>query len=262
MIDEQSKKILLVGNENEFLIKSVSAEMRRRHYEVSICEPNIDEINTAEKDIGVYLLLIDSAEAIKELLIYLKDTAFDRKIEIGLVGERLDVQEAVKYLQKENVGMVFERPIDAKQISDGLEELKRNAEKRNERKRILIIDDDPEFLRRTQQVLHNHYKIYLANSGTSAIMLLSRHKVDLILLDYLMPVLDGPKVLEALKNEPETSEIPVIFLSGQTDARSITKAMTLGSENYISKSLAAQELAAVISDFFAKQDWAGISAHC
>ena len=118
-----------------------------------------------------------------------------------------------------------------------------------------MVDDDPEYLRRTQSVLHNHYKVYIANSGASALMLLSKHKVDLILLDYVMPVLDGPKVLEALKAEPDTADIPVIFLSGKTDVRSITTAMTLGSETYLSKALAATELAANVADFFAKKDW-------
>lgn len=252
---DDNKKVLIIGNEDEFIVRSVILEMKRRFYSVYTCEPTVDAVNQKGVDIHIYLLFVDSAEGIKELLIYLKDIAFDKRIEIGLVGEHLDLKEAVKFISKEHAEKLFERPVDAKQISDGLEELEKIAEQKGERKRILIIDDDPEYLRRTQSVLHNHYKVYIANSGVSGIKLLSKHKVDLILLDYLMPVLDGPKVLEALKADPDLSDIPVIFLSGQTDARSITKAMTLGSENYLSKQLAATELAANISDFFAKKDW-------
>ena len=252
---EADSKVLLIGNEKEFLVKSVANVMERRGFSTYFCEPNINSVNEKGKDIKIYLIFIDSAESMKELFVYLKDTAFDKKIEIALVGENLEIKEAAKYLQKENIGMSFSRPVDAKQIGDGLEELDRIAGQKSERKRILIVDDDPEYLRRTQSILHNHYKIYIANSGASALMLLAKHKVDLILLDYLMPVLDGPKVLETLKNEPDTADIPVIFLSGQTDARSVTKAMTLGSENYISKALAAKELAAMIADFFAKKEW-------
>jgi len=251
-----TKRVLLIGHLNEFLIKSVNAEMTRRGFTLDMCEPEIDEVSQHMKDIDVCLLFVDSADCLKELLVYLKDITTDKRTEMGFVGERLELQEAVKYIQRENVGKLFERPVDARQISDGLEELAKDVEKKSEKRKILIIDDDPEFLRRTQSVLHNHYKIYIANSGASALMLLSKHNdIDLILLDYIMPVLDGPKVLQALKTEPETKDIPVIFLSGQTDAKSITTAMTMGSENYLSKSLAATDLAAMIADFFAKKDW-------
>ena len=248
-------QILIIGNENEFLLKTVTMEMKRRGYDPVVARPAIDNVNEAGKGIKTYLLFVDSAEAIKELLIFIKDKAADKRIQIGLIGERLDIQEALKYLLKENAGMTFERPADAKVISDGLEQLYETAVKSNERKRILIIDDDPEFMRRTERVLHNHYKEYMANSGASALMLLSRHKVDLILLDYMMPILNGPKVLETLKSEPDTADIPVIFLSGLTDARSITNAMLLGSETYISKAMASTELCTTISDFFTKQDY-------
>ena len=249
------REMLIIGNENEFLVKSVIAEMTRRGYTCITSKPNISEVNERGKGIRVNLLFIESAEKVKDLLVYLKDTAFDKKMEIGLVGESLELQESAKYIKDENIGKLFKRPVDAKQISDGLEELARTAAERNEQKRILIIDDDPEYLRRTQQILHNHYKIYLANSGVSGIKLLAKHKVDLILLDYIMPVLDGPKVLEALKQDPDLADIPVVFLSGKTDAKAVTTAMTLGSENYLSKSLAAKDLAAMVSDIFAKIEW-------
>lgn len=252
---DEVKKILIIGNSEEFLVRSVVTEMERRWYKCTVCPPKIDVVSEVGRGIKVYLLFVDSADGVRDLLIFLKDTAFDKKTEIGLVGEHLDLKEAVKLLTKEHTGRLFERPVDAKQISDGLEALEKEAEKKAERKRILIVDDDAEYLRRTQQILHNHYKVYMANSGATALKLLSKHSVDLILLDYVMPILDGPKVLEVLKSEPDTSNIPVIFLSGQTDARSVTKAMTMGSENYLSKQLAATELAANISDFFARMDW-------
>lgn len=198
---------------------------------------------------------MDSAERLKELLTHLKDTAYDKRSEIGLVGEKLDLQEAVKYIGKENANMLFERPVDARQICNGLDELSHMAESRGRRKRILIVDDDPVTLVRVQKILHNHYKVYTARSACPAFMTIARHKIDLILLDYTMPVIDGPRFLQALRLEPETEGIPVIFMSGHTDARSITTAMTLGSEHYIAKSSGAQELITIISDFFSKQDW-------
>lgn len=250
-----SGSVLIIGDKKEFLATSVRTEMIRRKHEVEICSPAIDEINTHGMEKEVYVLILDSADAAKDILVFLKDTAFDRKIQIMLVGEYVELNEAKRILGEENIGMLLSRPVGAKEISDGIEELFKIAEAGREMKRILIIDDDPEYLRRTQQILHNHYKVYIANSGASGIMLLTRHKVDLILLDYVMPILDGHKTLMALKAEPETQDIPVIFLTGQTDARSVTEGMLAGAENYISKAVAADSLAAMISDFFTKHDW-------
>lgn len=244
------KRVLLIGNEHEFLMKSIKQEMIRRGYDVVCTLPKIDLVNRNGEGIKVYLLFVETADSIRDLLVYLKDTAYDKRIQIGIVGEKADVQDAIRYLMQDNVAMSFERPVDSKAISAGLEELYEVSRKENVRKSILVIDDDPTFLRRTQDLLKNTYKVYPVNSGTAAIMLLTKHKVDLILLDYEMPVVSGPQVYEMIKAEPELAGIPIMFLTAKSDIYSVTQAGMLKPEKYLLKTMPVKELMDALTEHF------------
>ncbi len=125
------------------------------------------------------------------------------------------------------------------------------AEK-DERKHILIVDDDSVTLRMMMNILKDEYKTTVAKSGTAAISLLGSQKPDLILLDYLMPVCDGLQTLQMIRSEESTKDIPVFFLTGVSDAEYVKNAMTLKPEGYILKTTEPKEILKRIGDFFAK----------
>lgn len=103
-------------------------------------------------------------------------------------------------------------------------------------KLILIIDDSPENLALTSSMLYNDYRVKVANSGKRGLELAaSSPKPDLILLDITMPVMDGYKVCCKLKSRAETKEIPVIFVTGLTEATDESKGLSIGAEDYITK---------------------------
>ena len=74
--------------------------------------------------------------------------------------------------------------------------------------------------------------------------------VDLILLDYEMPVIKGPQILEMLRSETHTKDIPVMFLTSNSDRESIISVMSLNPVNYLLKSLPRSEIYAKIKEFF------------
>ena len=78
----------------------------------------------------------------------------------------------------------------------------------------------------------------------------SWNKADLILLDYEMPVTSGPQVLEMLKSEKDTKDIPVMFLTGKSDKGSIVKVLELKPTGYLLKSIKREELIQKLGDFF------------
>jgi CheY-like chemotaxis protein len=90
----------------------------------------------------------------------------------------------------------------------------------------------------------------MANSGMQALRWLGKHKVDLILLDYEMPVTSGPQVLEMLRSEPETKNIPVMFLTGKSDKDSVMQVMSLNPQGYFLKSIEREELERKLSEYF------------
>jgi len=107
--------------------------------------------------------------------------------------------------------------------------------KEDNRKRILVVDDDPTMLRIMQNMLSKRYIVSVASSSSQAMMALSKVRPDLILLDYDMPVVDGKMTLEMLRSEEDTKDIPVVFLTGLSDQDHVGNVLSLQPEGYILK---------------------------
>jgi phosphoserine phosphatase RsbU/P len=105
-----------------------------------------------------------------------------------------------------------------------------------QKKTLLVVDDAPANIQVVQSILRDEYKIRVATSGEKALELVKTQPLpDLILLDVMMPGLDGYQVCERLKANPETHDIPVIFLTGLTDVDDETKGLEIGAVDYIRK---------------------------
>lgn len=105
-----------------------------------------------------------------------------------------------------------------------------------QQKLILVVDDTPTNLGVISGALKDTYKTKVATNGEKALALASaEEKPDLILLDVMMPEMDGYEVCRRLKANPETADIPVIFLTGQTAAEEETKGFEVGAVDYVHK---------------------------
>jgi serine phosphatase RsbU (regulator of sigma subunit) len=103
-------------------------------------------------------------------------------------------------------------------------------------KLILIVDDTPTNIGAISGALKNSYRTKVATNGQKALALASAEdKPDLILLDVMMPEMDGYEVCSRLKADPATREIPVIFLTGQTSADDETRGFGVGAVDYVHK---------------------------
>ena len=112
--------------------------------------------------------------------------------------------------------------------------------------KILIVDDSPEAIDVLVHALPKHYQRQVALSGEKAIKLLeaSEELPDLILLDVMMPGMDGYEVCRYLKNDERLKEIPVIYLSALTDTKDKVKAFEQGGVDYIEKPFQLEEVRA------------------
>ena len=101
---------------------------------------------------------------------------------------------------------------------------------------ILVVDDTPENLLLIRDLLKDSYQIRVANGGERALKLAaSEPPPDLILLDIMMPVIDGYEVCQRLKANPLTREIPVVFLTAKSDTEDEKRGLELGAVDYITK---------------------------
>ncbi len=113
------------------------------------------------------------------------------------------------------------------------------------RYKILIVDDIPKNIQILGNILSKEdYQIAYAQTGEQALSITKHQSFDLILLDIMLPGMDGFEVCKILKENPETSDIPVIFLTAKADMNSIVKGFTIGGQDYITKPFNASELLA------------------
>lgn len=113
---------------------------------------------------------------------------------------------------------------------------------------VLLVDDNPTNLEVLYQTLDGHgYRLLAARGGEAALNIVSETRPTLILLDIMMPGMDGFQVCERLKSMPETRDIAVIFLSALGDTETKVKGFELGAVDYISKPFQAAEIVARVS---------------
>jgi len=111
---------------------------------------------------------------------------------------------------------------------------------------ILLVDDNPGNLQILGHLLEGTYRTAIATGGPEALEFIARRKPDLILLDIMMPEIDGYEVCKRLKAAPETRDIPVIFLTAKKNQEDIVKGLMYGAVDYVVKPFRKDELLARI----------------
>lgn len=109
----------------------------------------------------------------------------------------------------------------------------------SDKARILIVDDEPVNLNLMRQILKNDYVLTFAKSGPEAFENISKQVPDLLLLDIMMPGMDGYTVCQTLNNDPRYADIPVIFCSAMSDEIDETRGFEMGAVDYITKPVSA-----------------------
>ena len=117
--------------------------------------------------------------------------------------------------------------------------------------RILLVDDEPD-IREVVDVslgLDPEFKIRACATGADALATAADWSPALILLDVMMPLMDGPTTLANLRKDPRTADIPVVFLTARTQADEIEQYISLGAQGVLSKPFDPMTLAASVRDY-------------
>lgn len=121
---------------------------------------------------------------------------------------------------------------------------------KEEKKLIMMVDDSALALRGMKRILEPKYKTILVTNGAQAISKIDKHRPDLIILDYEMPVCNGERIFKLLKANDSTKDIPVIFLTGVSDKENILAVLKLNPAAYFLKPPEAQRLLDKIDEIF------------
>ena len=249
------KKVMLVRNEETFMVNAIKNLLKTNNYEVVDSKYTIGEIS--EKIGGISLILLYTDQDLEEhtdALVYFKDACIEENRVMIVIGDKAAFDLVHRYIPKEDIPYEITRPLDMADLIEKVGIVTDDEFAQQRKKCILIVDDDPTFIQMIREWLKDTYRVGMANSGTQAVAWLATNKADLILLDYDMPVLDGPKVLQMLRSESFSSSTPVMFLTGKSDRKSVTDVLALKPSDYLLKSISKDKLLETLGNFFNQRD--------
>lgn len=120
-------------------------------------------------------------------------------------------------------------------------------------KKILLVDDEPNIIMSLEYTFKkNNFQVFIARDGQEALEILKTEQPDLIILDIMMPNVDGYATIEAVRKEEKLSNCKVIFLSAKNKESDIEKGMRLGANAYMTKPFSIKKLIEQVNELLEK----------
>lgn len=252
------KNVLLISDSGGFMVDALANNLKKAAgFEVIQIAPTIDEIKDGIASADIFLLYAgnfvnDSAEVLE----FLKDVCTDNKKLLCVIGYEKELEVISESIPPRFITRSFLRPFDMRKLADEIGMVASDDVPESEQAHhILLVDDDVQFLKMIQTWLSPLYHVTIVNSGMQAITYIANNTPDLILLDYDMPVTSGPQVLEMIRSEKTSADIPVIFLTGRDDSESVKRVMRLNPQGYLLKSMSKQEILDSVKRYFTTNVW-------
>lgn len=242
----ESKKIVILLYQFSVVVKGIERKLVELGYHVEILTEEFNKIEEAVRDTDLFLLylpadIMDDWSKVKTLEGISKVLKkYGQKVII--LGEKKYHPDIMRALPIINDFGWLDRPIDNNTLGMAVDKAISGSGLVGVRKRILIIDDDSSYAGMVKEWIKDLYKTDIVTAGMQGITFLMKNRVDLVLLDYEMPVVDGPHVLKMLRQEPLTKDIPVVFLTGVGTKEQVARVMELKPNGYILKSTTRENL--------------------
>lgn len=246
------KQIYVIDDSESFIVSSIVKNLEMLGYTCEIIDWSKDAIASNKDDFKeVVLAYIDDVDDLEQdVLKYLMDVCSANNL--YLVGHEEDIEEIKNANKSNTIAGAFYRPINATEVAEKIGQLT-SSNPVKQRKHILVVDDSGTMLTTIQEWLGDKYRVSVVNSAMNAISFLSKCIPDLILLDYEMPGCSGPQLLEMLRADDNTANIPVIFLTGKNDSESVKRVLALKPEGYLLKNMSKEHIIERVDNFFSSK---------
>lgn len=231
------KKILLIGELGD-VIRSIN-ECLSTNYAIQLCSKQLDNVKGMTKIIKPDMIIIvqlGMESKIPEIFAWLAKEC--KKIPILVITTKDEWVDCSDYCKEDNYAVMY-RPVQKKDLMEKcrnmLEYYGQEDAREDEKYKVLIVDDSPIVLRNLKSLLEDKYTIFLSKSGEQALKMIPEKQPDLILLDYEMPGMDGKETFEAILQDENMKDIPVIFLTGVSKKSQIIEVLKSVPAGYILK---------------------------
>ena len=272
MAEDRAKIITVLLYQYSVIVKGMERKLKDLGYNVAVYTEKLEQVVgvTAGSDLFIFYLPSDIADDREKLEEYTRVCASVRHVgkNMLIMGERKYHSELMSAQPLTKDFVWLDKPVDndtlkhevEKAINTPLAAIAAPAGSAISAvqpqgavsvsggiKNILIVDDDPAYAGMVKAWIKDFYHVDIVTAGVQAITFLAKKKVDLILLDYEMPIVDGPQVLQMLRQEEETANIPVIFLTGVSTKEGVQRVMALKPDGYLLKSTTREDLLSFLS---------------
>ena len=248
--------ILFIRKEKNFMTSAITGGLLKAGFNVLEEPVNVNSIQKYKDDVALILFYTDGIETIELLssvLVYLRDLCLEENMLLYLIGGSDEFQFIYKTIPEASICDTMPRPLDMARLIGDMN--KYTSEDFTQKKNLLVVDDDATYLKIIREWLKNDYNVTIVSSAMQAINHMSNYPIDLLLLDYEMPITNGPKIYEMMKSDPEISGIPVMFLTGKNDKESIMNVMSLRPAGYLLKTISKADLIKTLKQFFVNQKY-------
>ena len=246
MSDGKTKLIIILTYQYSVVVKGIERNLQEEGFNTVLVNDTFEQVGGLAPQADLFLFYLpndiasDVAKIEKFARVCAKINTYGKNMVI--LGEKKDRKDIMNGRYGADDFVWLDRPVDIKNLVNEMNVAMARPVVSGDKKRILIIDDDPSYASMVREWIKDTYKTDVVTSGMHAITFLLKNPVNLILLDYEMPVVDGPQVLQMLREEEATSNIPVIFLTGNGTKEAVTRVMELKPEGYVLKSTTREDL--------------------
>ena len=235
--------VVIIGATEGVVLKGIERKLQNSGMEVRFAGTDSEQVKGHAGNTDVYVIYLSPEVISRGKLL----SEVDRIVREGsrktvVIGEKLEQEDFRKAYPDMRVFRWVDRPVDMDRFLSDVREAVKHSGKSNEQKHILIVDDDPTYAQMVQLWLKDTYKTSVVNAGKDAVGFLEDQSVDLVLLDYEMPEMNGPKVLEKIRKEESTRNLPVVFLTGKNTKEDVTSVFALKPDGYILKTTTKESL--------------------
>ena len=238
----KDKTIVIILYHYSVVVRGFERKLSELGYTVEILE-DFSKIKPAALDTDLFLLYLPG-DILDDMVKH--KTLEDICETIKSLGRKMIVLGEMKYHEELVISLPLidrfrwlDRPIDSEVLEM---EVERAIFGTGEEKRVLIVDDDPSYAGMVREWIKGSYRADIATTGMQAISFLLKKQVDLVLLDYEMPVVNGSQLLQMLRQDSSTKNIPIVFLTGVSTKEEVAKVMELKPEGYLLKSTTRENL--------------------
>jgi len=260
MSETDMKSIVIAMFQYSVVVKGIERRFSSKYTVRTISENLEPEINSVAGSVDLIMIYLpsditDDSEKRKELQNII-DTIKIRGQKAILIGDRKYYNDLMDQMRGLAEFKWVDRPLDMDELEKIVKSEITGENIEGKKSRILIVDDDPSYAKMVREWIKDKYRTDIVTAGMQAISFLLKipagEEVDLILLDYEMPVVDGPQVLQMLRQDPATKKIPIVFLTGNSTKEAVSRVMELKPDGYILKSATRDDLLSAIRKFFPK----------